>query len=152
MLSLPVATTLAGTPDKMGQKSGQITRLGMRLALLTQRHDMPPYDDAYWSEARELIGTSDAVKDARADRSAGHTGFMTHANDAIAESPIAPGLRCLDRSESSRRAVFLFAYKSPLTDEAGRALLAFDVYARLYNEQIFDSGKPDETSCTATRW
>jgi len=152
MLSLPVATALADAPDKIGQKSGQMTRLGMRLALLTQRHEMPPYNAAYWREARAIIETSDAAEDASADTAAGHTGFMTHANDAIAESPVAPGLKCFDRSEASRRRVFLFAYKAPVKHEAGGALLAFDGYARLYNAHIFKSGALGETSCVSTGW
>jgi hypothetical protein len=156
ILSLPVAATLtatlADTKDKIRQKNGQITQLGMRLAPLTQRQAGPPYEATYWSEARAIIEASDAAKDASADIAAGHTGFMTHANNAIAESPIAPGVKCFDRSETSRRAVFLFAYKPTLREEAGQALLAFDVYARLYNGHIFQSGRLSETSCKAVVW
>jgi len=136
----------------MGQKSGQITRLGLRLAPLSARHDRPPYDAGYWSQARAIIEASDAAKDAAADTAAGHTGFMTHANDAIAESPLAPGLKCLDRSEASRHAVFHFAYMAPLTRATGGALLAFDAYARLYNGHLFASGALGETSCIPSGW
>lgn len=136
----------------MGQKSSQKTQLGKRLAPLAGRHDMPPYNTAYWRKARTIIETSDAAKDARADTAAGHIGFMTHANDAIAESPIAPGFKCFDRSEASRRAVFLFAYKTPVKREAGGALLAFDTYARRYNGQMLISGALGETSCVAIGW
>ena len=152
MLTLLSSTALAGGPDTMGQKRGQITRLGIRLAPLAQRHDMPPYDAAYWSETRATIKASDAAKDANADTAAGHTGFMTHANDAIAESPITPGLKCFDRSEASRRGVFLFAYKAPVKREEGRALLAFDGYARRYNGHMLTSGALGETSCEAVGW
>ena len=152
MLVLAGVPALAAGPDRMGQKSSQKTQLGKRLAPLAGRHDMPPYNAAYWSEARTIIETSDTAKDARSDTSAGHIGFMTHANDKIAESPIAPGFKCLDRSEASRRTVFLFAYKAPLTREAGGALLAFDAYARLYNGHIFASGALGETSCISSGW
>jgi len=152
MMALPGASALAGKPDTMGQKSAQTTQLGLRLAPISTRHDIPPYDAVYWREARAIIETSDAAKDASADTAAGHTGFMTHANDTIAESPIAPGLKCFDRSETSRRAVFLFAYNAPLAHEAGGALLAFDRYARLYNAHIFKSGALGETSCVSTGW
>jgi hypothetical protein len=74
---------------------------------------------------------------------------MTHANDAIAESPITPGLKCFDRSEANRRGVFLFAYKAPVKPEAGGALLAFDSYARRYNGHMLTSGALGETSCVA---
>ena len=152
LLSLPGAPALAGGPDAMGQKSAQMTRLGIRLMPLAVRHEIPPYNAAYWREARAIIETSDAAKDASADTAAGHTGFMTHANDAIAESPVAPGLKCFDRSEASRRGVFLFAYKAPVKHEAGGALLAFDGYARLYNAHIFKSGALGETSCVSAGW
>ena len=152
MLTLPGAPVLADGPDGMGQKSAQMTRLGMRLMPLAERNGMSPYDAVYWSEARAIIEISDAAKDASADTAAGHTGFMTHANDAIAESPVAPGLKCYDRSEASRRATFLFAYKAPVKREAGGALLAFDTYARRYNSHMLTSGALGETSCVAIGW
>ncbi len=152
MATLLSSPALAGGPDTMGQKSGQMTRLGIRLMALSARHPMPPYNAAYWSEARAAIKASDAEKDANADTAAGHTGFMTHANDAIAESPLAPGLKCFDRSEASRRGVFLFAYKAPVKREAGGALLAFDSYARRYNGHMLTSGALGETSCVAVGW
>ena len=152
MLVLPGVHALAAGPDRMGQKNSQKTQLGKRLAPLAGRHDMPPYNTAYWRKARTIIETSDAAKDARADTAAGHIGFMTHANDAIAESPIAPGFKCFDRSEASRRTVFLYSYQGPLTHEAGGALLAFDAYARLYNGHIFKNGALGETSCISSGW
>ncbi len=152
MLVLLGVPALAAGSDRIGQKNSQKTQLGKRLAPLAGRHDTPPDDAAYWSEARAIIETSDAAKDANADTAAGHTGFMTHANDAIAESPLAPGLKCFDRSEASRRAVFLFAYKAPVKREAGGALLAFDTYARRYNDHMLTSGALSETSCVAIGW
>lgn len=152
MMALPGALAMASEPDTMGQKDGQTTRLGLRLAPISTRNETQPYDAAYWSEARAIIETSDAAKDASDDITAGHAGFMTHANDAIAESPVVPGLKCFDRSETSRRAVFLFAYRAPLAREAGGALLAYDGYARLYNAHIFKSGALGETSCVSTGW
>ncbi len=150
MLVLPGVPALATGPDGMGQADSQKTQLGKRLAPLAQRHGMPPYNAAYWSNARVIIETSDAAKNASADTAAGHAGFMTHSNDAIAESPVAPGFNCLDRSETSRRTVFLYSYREPLTREAGGALLAFDAYARLYNGHIFNNGALGETSCISS--
>ncbi len=152
MLTLTGAPALAGGPDGMGQKSAQMTALGIRLMPLAERRAMPAHDAAYWSEARAVIESSKPAKDASADAAAGHAGFMTHANDAIGESPVAPGLKCFDRSEASRRGVFLFAYQAPVQREAGRALLAFDTYARRYTSQLLASGALGETSCVAVGW
>ncbi len=148
-LVLLATPALAGLPDRMTQKTGQATRLGKRVAPLnSHRADPPPA--AHWQAVKDVIDGSDARADARADAAAGQAGFMTHANDAIAERPHAPGLRCYIRSEPSRRAVFLFGYGAGLTREAGQALLAFDGYARLYNVEILKSGALGETSCAAS--
>lgn len=148
-LALGATPALAGGPDGISQKTGQITQLGKRLAPLNARLADPP-STTHWQAATALIDGSDATQDADADAAAGHAGFMTHANDAIAERPHAPGLYCYIRSEAGRRAVFLYRYRGSLAREATRTLLAFDAYARVYNIKIIKSGALGETSCAAT--
>ena len=144
------AGSAAAGPDRIGQATGAVTQLGQRLAPVARDTGGRP-TDATWRRAAALIAAADPETDARADAAAGHIVFMTHANDATAERPFAPGLRCFDRSEMTRRAVFHFAYTTPLTPAAGQALLAFDGYARTYNAHVIASGALGETSCAAAR-
>lgn len=147
----PFATT-AGAADRMGQKAGTTTALGTRLAPFAARHDQPLRRDAFWSDVHRTLEASDAKGDAEDDTARGHTGLMTHANETAIEPRLAPGLKCFDRSEPARRAVFFLAYSAPLTSAAGRALLAFDVYARAYNRAVLKSGALGETSCRDVNW
>ena len=138
----------AARPDRIGQATGAVTALGKRLAPVARATDGRP-TEATWRRAAALIAAANAEADARADAAAGHAGLMTHANDTTAERAFAPGTRCHDRSEPARRAVFHFAYTTPLTPAAGQALLAFDSYARAYNAAVIASGTLGETSCAA---
>lgn len=144
-----LASTLAhaGEPDRIGKTDGQITQLGMRLAAIARKLGTTPLKEEFWLQARAVIERSDPVKDATADSAAGHVGFMTYANEFVAERPVASGLRCFLRREAGQRAVFLFGYKEPLAREVGQALLAFDTYAGQYNVTALNSGVLGETSC-----
>lgn len=147
ILALLGAPADAAEPDRIGQTGSAATRLGQRLAALAGRQGETPHTGAFWDAARAAILASDAVEDAAADMAAGHTGFMTYANDTIAERPNAPGIRCFDRTEAGRRAVFRFAYREPLERQQGQSLLAFLTYAQAYNAHVAASGALGETSC-----
>ena len=141
-LSAPVLSL-----DKIGQKGVPATQLGQRIAEQSAPAEQDPGTAAYWQAVAEAIAASDPAKDARADTRSGNAGLMTYANDSIAERYVASGLRCSDRSEPRRRTVFHFGYQSPLTRDAGQALLAFDAYARIYNAKTLGDGALAETSC-----
>lgn len=136
----------AGPINRIEALETPATRLGKALAGLRERGGLPG-SAQFWTQAREIISSADAEKDARADGAAGYAGVMTHANDSIAERTEAPGLKCFDRSEPGRRTVFHFGYKEPLARGVGAALLAFDDYARRYNLTALRSGSLGETSC-----
>lgn len=148
------ALALVGAPlpltadaERIGQKTGQITELGQRLAPLNARTGAP--DAAYWDAMKTVIEKSDAGADARADARSGHAGLMAHANDALAERALAPGVKCYDRGEPGRRAVLLFAYDAERSPALGPALLAFDAYAARYNAHALKSSALGETTCRA---
>ena len=87
MLAVIVPVRAAGA-DRIGQRDGNVTQLGMRLAPLAARHAGDARGGAYWREARALMDASRPARDAEADAAAGHAGFMTHANDSFAERPM----------------------------------------------------------------
>ena len=146
--SIALATHTDG-PDHFGKPGAPATQLGRALAQVAGERGAPPHDDRFWAQVRDIISNSDAAKDADADAIAGHVGFMTYANELVAERPVASGLRCAYRSEAGKRAVFFFGFHEPLSREAGQALLAFDTYARAYNLSVLNSGALTDTSCTA---
>ena len=148
-LALAAPPALAGPPDRIDQKSRQVTQLGKRLAPLSAQLDNPA-SAAHWRAVKRVIDNSDARTDARGDIAAGRIGLMTHANDAIAERPHAPALTCYIRSEPGQRATFLFRYKTGLVRAGAQALLAFDDYARAYNTEVLRSGALGETTCSAS--
>lgn len=143
-----IAAPLAAGPDRIGQKSGQVTELGQRLVPLNGH--VSARGGAYWKALKALVDKSDARADARADAASGHAGFMAHADDAVAGRPVASGVRCFDRSEAGRRAVFLFGYNAQTSPALGPALLAFDAYAARYNREALRGKSLGETSCRAT--
>lgn len=144
-MALAAAPALAGDADAISRKGGQKTALGQRLAPLNAGTDAP--NAAYWDAVKALIMKSDAGADARTDATAGIAGFMAHADDAVAGRPVAPGVKCFDRSEPGRRTGFLFAYDADRTPALGPALLAFDAYATAYNRETVKSSALGETSC-----
>jgi len=144
---------LAGTSapavglDQIGQTGAAATKLGQRIAAQSSTMDATRGTDRYWNAVVIAIIASDPATDARTDTRSGQGGLMTYANDTTAERFVAPDVRCLDRSEPERRSVFHFAYSAPLSAAAGKALLAFDTYARAYNAQALAAGALVETSC-----
>lgn len=133
--------------DRIGQTGVPATRLGQRIAEHSSPAGAASGTASYWNAVIMAITVADPASDARADGRSGHPGFMTYANDTVAERYVASGLRCRDRSEPRRRKVFHFGYQAPLSADAGRALLAFDAYARAYNAQVLSAGALKETSC-----
>ncbi len=133
--------------DKIGQTGVPATRLGQRIAEHSSASETTPRTASYWNAVVMAIADADPANDARSDSRSGHAGFMTYANDTVAERYVASGLRCRDRSEPRRRTVFHFGYQAPLSLDAGKALLAFDAYARVYNVQVLSAGALAETSC-----
>ena len=133
--------------DKIGQTGVPATRLGQRIAAHSSLPETSQGMTRYWSAVVIAIAASNPADDAQADAQSGHAGFMTYANDTVAERYIASGMRCLDRSEPRRRTVFHFGYQAPISQDAGKALIAFDAYARVYNAHALATGVLKETSC-----
>lgn len=139
-------------PVRATPEANHMTRFEQRFSELRKNYQKAPDSAVFWKEAQAMIMSSNAANDANADMDAGKAGFMTHANNSIAERPVAPGIKCLDRSETSRYALYLFAYHDPLPPELGKALLAFDIYARSYNAAMLRSGALGDTSCIPAGW
>lgn len=145
--ALTSTLALAGNADRISQKTSQMTALGQRLMPLNA--NTATRDPAYWEAVADIIKKSNASADARADAGAGHAGLMTHADDAVAGRALAPGVKCFDRSEPGRRAVFLFAYNAERSPALGPALLAFDAYATAYNREVLKRAALGDTNCQA---
>ncbi len=146
LLTANLAAPAAGL-DRIGQTSVASTRLGQLIADHLSPSETAPGTASYWQAVVMAIAKADPEDDVQADARAGHAGLMTYANDTVVERHVASGLRCRDRSEPRRRTVFHFGYRAPLSPDAGKALLAFDTYARAYNLQALSSGILQETSC-----
>ncbi len=146
LLAASLAAPAAGL-DRIGQNGVPGTRLGQLIADHLAPSANTPGTASYWQAVVMAIAKADPEGDVRADARSGHAGLMTYANDTVAERHVASGLRCHDRSEPRRRTVFHFGYRAPLSPDAGKALFAFDTYARAYNLQALSSGVLRETSC-----
>lgn len=144
---LAAAPAFANAADRISGKANQMTALGQRLAPLNA--NAATRDAAYWEAVAAIIEQADADADARADAAAGHAGLMAHADDAVAGRALAPEVKCSDRSEPGRRALFLFAYNAERTPALGPALLAFDAYANAYNREVLKRAALGQTSCQA---